>query len=102
MPATSALMVLASCGSSFTVNDSCLFRLLEAEKGSYLVGTEAWKKATTDQTTGERLWIDPVVIERGGISIIGEDFGADLSSHNRYLTETCPEVFKRAELPPAE
>lgn len=96
-------MGLASCGSRFTIDNSCFDdRILEGEKGSYLVGTDAWKKATTDPVTGERLPIRPEKIEQGGFSIIGADFGADLSTHNRYLYETCPEVFKRAELPPAE
>lgn len=91
-------MVLASCVETVRLEPSCVgWRELKAEAGSYLVGTEAWRRATTN-AEGARLPIDPAVIERGGISIIGKDFGADLSSHNRYFVATCPQF--SAPVPP--
>lgn len=95
-----ALTALASCVETVRLEPSCVgWRELKAENGSYLVGTEAWRRATTS-AEGARLPIDPAVIERGGISIIGKDFGADLSSHNRYFIATCPQ-FSEPVPPPA-
>jgi len=96
-----ALTVLAGCAATAKVENTCLgWRKITAEPGSFVVGTPEWIAATTDPATGQRLMIDPAVIEDAGISIVGDKLSRQIDGHDVYYDETCRAKLSSSMPPP--